>query len=91
MNFFEIITYLILGLMAILALWAIYLLLSRPKEILFIVLRGMKSPPVTIAGMLRWVLLLPIWGPAFLLDKKYNWGIFNEEEADESDDLEDIE
>lgn len=78
----DLIVYVIFLLMAILAVSALYILLSRPKEIAFGILNILKSKPSTLEGWFFHLLTWPIWFPLLPLDKRYNWGIYTNENTE---------
>lgn len=58
--------------------YCVYLFLKEPREITFSFLRYIKSAKYPIA-----IILFPLWGIAWLLDKKFKWGIYTEEDSTE--------
>jgi len=72
--------------MIVLAAGAVYILISRRKEIVFSILNILKSKPSTLGVWFLHMLTSPIWFPLLLLDKKYNWGIYSSEISDFADD-----
>lgn len=81
MDIYDIIDYLILGIVVFLVLWLVYSLITRPKEILFSILRYMKGGTISAT-----IIFSPIWIPAWLLDKRFKLGIYRVD-SDISDDI----
>jgi len=73
MDIYDIILYLVKGILIILVLILVYTLITRPKEILFGLLRYMKDGRIAAT-----IIFAPIWFPALLLDKHFKLGIFEE-------------
>ena len=71
MNFFDII---ITTTIALLLLWALIIFIRNPRTIIFSYLRIMKN-----AYWQTSLLFLPIWGPVWILDKIFKWGVFEDE------------
>lgn len=65
--------------MGLLSIALVYILITRPVQILFSILRFMKGNDRI--GLL----FLPIWGPAYLLDKQFKFGIYEHEKSDPQD------
>lgn len=72
MDVFDIVITVIMG---FLLLWAGFIFIRNPKVIIFSYLRGMKNSYWEMQ-----IVFLPIWGTAWILDKVFNWGIFEEGE-----------
>jgi hypothetical protein len=81
MDIYDILGYLLAGFSIVLIISLVYVLFKNFKEILYNILRGLKSDRI------GWLIFLsPIWIPVYLLDKQFKLGIYISEENEDSID-----
>jgi hypothetical protein len=81
MDIYDILGYLLAGFSIVLIISLVYVLVKNPKEILYSILRGLKSDRIDFL-----ILLSPLWIPVYLLDKQFKLGIYKSEDNEDSID-----